>query len=842
MISFPRSLKSIFAVSLLGLALASAVSASSSASEDNWLVNGRFEDIKGKMPVGWKMSGAAAIKQMSGTWERLSCNFESKNETELSFHFWVLFGAIGTIWLDNVTLNEVLPDGTLGPDLPFGNPGFEQSSIGKEIPEWGSSNRDVTIFEDEKRASEGNQSIRFTHELESVPESRIYQAFPVEPGKSYRLSYDVFLADDFQGEAKGLVFNGAGNCVMDNISDCFASELMAVRDRCEQYAIRLSPASGSAAEVSQKLDAKPGLNMQASLEVNARAFKGEAQLILEDSETKEILAQSKVVASELGWQRVQLSWVGSKANLNVRLGATGDGELLADNVQLGPPAISPPLQEVTWLPAKENFVIPSKLTVSIQGKSGAPMKGGLALLQEDLKKFGSDLEVKDENGDLRIVIAENEGPAGKGGESYTLKVDPKGVTIKSSEEAGAFYGLMTLLQLLSKENGRSVVLACETTDFPDMPVRGMLYGDAEKAARWKMNNLMISTGYQPLEELQPILDKCASLNLKVIPLFMTLTKGYYVQGKNPNLAAGIWVKDEELTLNGTTPTRLANPYVIRTEMTDVELMSADRKTKFVKGRDYQIINGEMAAPYKSPNPAPFSVVRLEKSKIPDGATVLASYDHVSPYREKTGKSEANIPYSSVEPETRKIMGEYIQTAAKEFPGDYLNVTDCLMEFAPTDAQMETDSRNQKSGKTPLELMLDDLIFLNEEAKKANPKVRLMTWAGDLNDYTKKIGPKYPRDVMVSIWGYDVNWAETHGWESVEYWSELGQTTTVMAWYNLRNVRGIAHLVRKAREKGYPCLGMFGSAFAEAPNPTAGMEETARVSWNTPVPSEEKPTR
>ena len=49
-----------------------------------------------------------------------------------------------------------------------------------------------------------------------------------------------------------------------------------------------------------------------------------------------------------------------------------------------------------------------------------------------------------------------------------------------------------------------------------------------------------------------------------IPYFLTMDGGYYVQGINPNLAAGIWVQGEKVTLKGTEPSPLANPYAIRT--------------------------------------------------------------------------------------------------------------------------------------------------------------------------------------------------------------------------------------------------------------------------------------
>jgi hypothetical protein len=314
---------------------------------------------------------------------------------------------------------------------------------------------------------------------------------------------------------------------------------------------------------------------------------------------------------------------------------------------------------------------------------------------------------------------------------------------------------------------------------------------------------------------------------------MTLTLGYYVEGKNPNSAAAIWQKDERITLNGTAPSLLKNKFVVRTGLTDVQLTSLDKKIHYKLGKDYEVINGDIALPYNAATSKPFAVVRTPDSSIADGQTVLAGYDYVSHYRASTNRTDPHIPYCPVEPGAQKIMGDYLKKLARAIPSQYILVVNDLEEFGPVDAQLATDSRVIKSGKTPIQLLANEMVFLNKEAKEGDPHVKLMMWTGQVNEYTKIAGPQIPKDVMMNIWGYDANWPVAYGRQAVKYWSKLGHETTVMPWNNLHNVRGWAQVVAEARALGYPCLGIIGSCWPDQPHGDAGMEETARVSWKIP---------
>jgi len=268
-------------------------------------------------------------------------------------------------------------------------------------------------------------------------------------------------------------------------------------------------------------------------------------------------------------------------------------------------------------------------------------------------------------------------------------------------------------------------------------------------------------------------------------------------------------------------------------MTDVELTSADGKTRYRLGKDYELIDGDISYPYKQKNPKSFAVARAPGSSIPDGATVLASYDHASLYRKSTNRTENHIPYCQLEPEVRRRMGDLMKNLAKDFPISYINTAHDLAEFRPLAAQLATDSRCIRSGKSPIELLADDVCFLDEAAKAGRADVRTLQWAGEVNEYSRVAGPKLPKDALINVWGYEPLWAITEGRAALTFWSKLGFTTSVMPWYDLTNVRVWAQVVAEAGRKGYPCIGMIGSCWKSCSDPTGGMEETAIVSWRIP---------
>ncbi len=803
----------------------SALAQPNAVNGTNAVSNGDFEQGGDDALAPWAVSGEVAMEPVSGVWRRLSSTFRSGPYETVAFSIEVPRGASGSVWVDNIVV---------GPEQVVRNPGFEEVDAQGAFPGWQYSRSSGTVFADSTRASEGTRSLRITHEHEAVPMTLILQDIPVAPGREYTLSLDMFVGDDFQGEAKGWLWDPTHHhSISFDYENLLASTLVAERDRLGRYAVALRPRPGTPAELSQEVTVEPDANLSAGLDFETGALRGTLRYAVEDAASGRTLREFEVSESAAGWQREVTPLRSVSSRLRVRVFAEGEGVVRIDNVALTPPVVTPPFQQVRWLQASESFVVPERLGVLVRGETGKAIEGGVGLLAKDLARYGSTVERTDaEKAPMQLSIGPEHAVQRHGDEAYTLSIGADGVTIRARQESGAFYGLMSVLQLLQEHDGKPVLPACEVTDYPDMPLRGMLYGDAEQAARWKMNTLMVSTGYPTTpaerEAFRELTERCQGLNLEVIPYFLTLGGGYYVQGQNPNLVAGEWVRAEKLVLHGTEPTPLANPYVIRTQLTDVVLTDADGVTTYQLGKDYQVIDGDMAHPYNSTDPKPFAVARVPGSAIPDGATVLASYDCVRP--------ETHIAYVPLEPEARELMDAFLAGLVGEFPITRVNTSCCLHEFRPTENQLARDSRVIASGKEPVELLVDEVRCQDAALKRGNPEARVLQWAGNVGDYVKAAGPHLPEGTLINIWGYDANWPATYGAEAVEYWTGLGFETSVMAWDNLRNVRGWAQVVSEARRRGYPCLGMIGSAWAQR---TGGFEETAIVSWRVPREGEER---
>lgn len=94
-------------------------------------------------------------------------------------------------------------------------------------------------------------------------------------------------------------------------------------------------------------------------------------------------------------------------------------------------------------------------------------------------------------------------PEGLGAEAYTLSIRPDGILLRGSDEAGLFYGVQTLIQIL-RQRGASLP-AVEIEDAPDFPNRGVmldisrdkvptlqtLFDLVDQLAEWKLNQLQL---------------------------------------------------------------------------------------------------------------------------------------------------------------------------------------------------------------------------------------------------------------------------------------------------------------------------------------------------------------
>lgn len=147
-------------------------------------------------------------------------------------------------------------------------------------------------------------------------------------------------------------------------------------------------------------------------------------------------------------------------------------------------------------------------------------------------------EMKKENRIIFITIpGKKEKP-----ESYLLEITTKTVGIAGQDEAGLFYGMQTLLQLLpveiysgkKLEPGRSwAIPAVEIRDTPRFPYRGM--------------HLDVSRHFFPKEFVMKYIDLLASYKMNVFHWHLTDDNGWRIEIKKyPKLTSvGAWHVDHE---------------------------------------------------------------------------------------------------------------------------------------------------------------------------------------------------------------------------------------------------------------------------------------------------------
>jgi hexosaminidase len=116
-------------------------------------------------------------------------------------------------------------------------------------------------------------------------------------------------------------------------------------------------------------------------------------------------------------------------------------------------------------------------------------------------------------------------------EGYALDVAPSGITVRARDEAGLFYGAMTLAQLLSPdaEMGRPVrVPALEIRDRPRFAWRGMMLDTARH--------------FLPPKSIEAFIDAMAAHKLNVLHLHLTDDQGWRIEIKRyPALTeVGAW--------------------------------------------------------------------------------------------------------------------------------------------------------------------------------------------------------------------------------------------------------------------------------------------------------------
>ncbi|HVU54720.1 MAG TPA: family 20 glycosylhydrolase [Puia sp.] len=115
-----------------------------------------------------------------------------------------------------------------------------------------------------------------------------------------------------------------------------------------------------------------------------------------------------------------------------------------------------------------------------------------------------------------------------GSEGYRLKVTSRGITL-TGDEAGIFYGVQTLLQLLARRDEGGYAIPCvDIDDYPRFSYRGLM--------------LDVSRHFYSVEQVKQVLDLMARYKLNVFHWHLTDDQGWRLEIKKyPRLTSvGAW--------------------------------------------------------------------------------------------------------------------------------------------------------------------------------------------------------------------------------------------------------------------------------------------------------------
>ncbi|MCZ2153796.1 MAG: beta-N-acetylhexosaminidase [Bryobacterales bacterium] len=230
--------------------------------------------------------------------------------------------------------------------------------------------------------------------------------------------------------------------------------------------------------------------------------------------------------------------------------------LLAARVSATEPLITPPPQEVEWLPS----AVAVGRGIAINAASPEEQQIGRILEQEFSRLHGIPTS-RGTRGAVEVVLALAVTPRGKarldasaqearyraapGDEKYLLETGPNQVLIVAETPRGLLYGGMTLLQMVSKTNNRTEIAGASMVDYPRLGFRSLhicIFPNTELegvrqaillAARYKYNAIVIEpwaslksakhpeTAYEHTytpDQIRPLVHLGKALQMEMIPM------------------------------------------------------------------------------------------------------------------------------------------------------------------------------------------------------------------------------------------------------------------------------------------------------------------------------------
>lgn len=801
-----------------------------------FLTNGDFENPKAAL-AGWTVEhdGAEVVpNRIGGRWLTIKVTFNSEDCTRINLYIGAYSTPAGRCWVDNVRSEG----------LQISNGSFETlTPDGKSFAGWSVERPGQWLHVSRERASDGRTSIMYCDPSFAAQMIRLMQVVDVKPNTDYSYSYDFFMDDDFYGAIRCGAITvppaayRALNSKYFDVDQIIADRSVAGNQQCKMVL------DGGTASISQTAGVPLNIELSAGVSIKTAQLEGNVTLEVLGPETDSVLASKSLADSAGAWRDLRVRFVATSPNVRVRLRGRGTGEVYLDSVSVSFPQLLPAPQQVTWKTRAEAFGLSSPLNLDLQGPGGDLLHTGLGILRKDLAALDVALDDKSPAGAGLVVCISDDLPDAlqdKGDESYSLVVSPDGIRIDASAERGAFYGIMTLLQLLREKTQPTRtphVTGCEIVDWPDFPWRSIFSArDPEWMARRKLNRAENLDVKRIPDYLKFGIISVPHDNITHYPLRPRKPEDIGII-YDPNMAEGV-AKTEKLTLRGATVVELSGRNVIRTKRIDITVKALDGRTTYALDKDFRIIPGDIGtgtfpsgvASYDD-NAKPFAIARIPAGRIGDGEAVSVSYEHVPPH---SGMAVLCLAELDVQ--------ETIARNAKRMVAEH-NLPFMSLLVSEEPRIIGKGPRCKATGLSASQLLARYYRMLDEAVKEANPDCRIFVWSDDFMPWQHSprsgladAAELLPKDAVVGTWHYAAGDVASFNVKTARLWSQLGHDFTLMGWYDYRNIRGTAAVALWARQQGMPCLGTSSWAYPVQMRRGGSLDfldETIRCSWRGP---------
>jgi hexosaminidase len=162
------------------------------------------------------------------------------------------------------------------------------------------------------------------------------------------------------------------------------------------------------------------------------------------------------------------------------------------------------------------FTLAATSRIAVAGDGGDSVAERLAGWLRSLTGFA--LPVTSEaaqTGDIAVILADGEAPAGHAGEGYILAVDDTSIRIGADTAAGLFWGTQSLRQLVGATGGVWSVPAVDIVDYPRYAYRGVM--------------LDVVRHFFGVEDVKRYLDELAGLKINHLHLHLTDDQGWRIE-------------------------------------------------------------------------------------------------------------------------------------------------------------------------------------------------------------------------------------------------------------------------------------------------------------------------